>query len=458
MKPLAVLTLVLMLPWTTTFAADDHPRVGPAPGDATAGTAAELPLDLAGAVRRARQNSPRLRALESLRLAAEHEMDESRAAKLPSLDATADYTRRSSVPELTIPIGGVMRTIFPDIHDNWAARVEAWFPLYTGGGTRGSIDAARSRRDAAIDDVAAGDVELAFETRQAYWALTTALETERVLQAALASFDAHVQDARNRERFGFAAHDEVLAVEVQRDRAELARLRAENLTKTIRADLASLLDLPEDTIVVPIEPLRDTGPGSSDETRDVETLVTEALSHRPDRAALSARISAGEAVERTERSGGRPHVALAAGYDYARPNRIIVPPENQWDDSWDVSVRVSMRLFDGGRTRAASAAAAARTEALRQQRDDMDRRIRRDVTSRLLDLHTASLAVSVAEANVASAAESLRISRDRYREGVIPSSELLDAERARLDADLDLTRVLAGVRQARAALDRAVGR
>ena len=57
-----------------------------------------------------------------------------------------------------------------------------------------------------------------------------------------------------------------------------------------------------------------------------------------------------------------------------------------------------------------------------------------------------------------SATESRSVAADRYREGVIPSSELLDAETALERAELARTEALASVRLTAAALDRAVGR
>ena len=57
-----------------------------------------------------------------------------------------------------------------------------------------------------------------------------------------------------------------------------------------------------------------------------------------------------------------------------------------------------------------------------------------------------------------SAAESRRVAADRYREGVIPSSELLDAELAQERAALARTQAHAALRLAAAGLDRAVGR
>jgi outer membrane protein TolC len=49
-----------------------------------------------------------------------------------------------------------------------------------------------------------------------------------VLEESLAAYEAHLADARNRQAVGLAARNEVLAVQVEKDRAELARLRAAN--------------------------------------------------------------------------------------------------------------------------------------------------------------------------------------------------------------------------------------
>ena len=86
-----------------------------------------------------------------------------------------------------------------------------------------------------------------------------------------------------------------------------------------------------------------------------------------------------------------------------------------------------------------------------------DQRVRLEVTSRLLDARTASEAVRVAAGSLESAALNRRVAQDRYREGVSPSSDLLDAENALLRAGLSRTEALAQLQVARAALRRTVG-
>ena len=56
-----------------------------------------------------------------------------------------------------------------------------------------------------------------------------------------------------------------------------------------------------------------------------------------------------------------------------------------------------------------------------------------------------------------SARENLRVTRERYREGVVPSSELLDAEIALQRAGLNRAETLAHLQLALAGLRRAVG-
>lgn len=418
-------------------------------------------LTVEEAVARAIAASPRLARLSALEAAAEAQARGARADRWPQVDLGGGYTRRSEVPELAIfaptnnPAQPVERiVVFPNIQDNWRLRAAVALPIWTGGRLGGQIDAAEQGKAAAGEDLRTGRADLVLETKDAYWSLVTARESVRVLQESIKAYDAHLADARNRERFGMAARNEVLAVQVERDRVELERLGAEAGADIAEANLHRLLDLPPFARVEPAEPLE----ASVTPRPDVEALVAEAQAGRPERKALVARVAAAEAITGAERGARLPQVALTGGYTYANPNRDIVPPTATWEDTWDVGVGLSWSVFDGGRRSANEARARAQADAARQQVRELDRAIRLEVTQRALELRTAEARLAVAERSVESAAESRRVAADRYREGVIPSSELLDAEVAHERAALARTEALAVLRLAAAGLDRAVGR
>ncbi len=428
---------------------------------APAGAPPVVRLTVEEAVAQAIAASPRLAGLSALEAAAEAEARGARADRWPQLDLGAGYTRRSEVPELAIftptndPAKPVERVVvFPNIQDNWRVRAAVAMPIWTWGRIGGQIEAAEQGRAAAGADLAAGRADLVLETKTAYWSLVTARESVRVLQEEMRAYAAHLADAQNREKFGMAARNEVLAVQVERDRVELERLRAEAGSDVAEANLRRLLDLPPAARVEPAELLA-KAPAPPP---DVEALVAEAQAARAERKALAARVAAAEATTGAQRGSRLPQVALTGGYRFENPNRDIVPPTAEWKDTWDVGVGLAWSVFDGGKRSANEARARAQADAARQQLRELDRGIRLEVTQRALELRTAAAQLAVSERSVESAAESRRVAGDRYREGVIPSSELLDAEVAHESAVLARTQALATLRLAAAGLDRAVGR
>lgn len=412
-------------------------------------------LTLAEALERARQNSPRLAELDDLERAAEARLRGAEAEKRPEVDLQASYFRNSNVPELSLTLPGMgTRTIFPNIPDNYRLHAGASLPLYTGGRIENAILAAGREREAAGQDRVGGERDLVLETTLAYWSLVTARESARVLAESIDSYEAHLKDARNRFDVGIAASNEVLTVQVERDRAELARLQAENGAEVANANLARILGLPTSTRIETAEPV--TAPAAEPENE--EALAAAALEARPELIALRERIASARASAAVRRAATRPQVGLSLGYDYANPNNRIFPLRDEFEATWTAGVTLGFNAWDGGRTAAAVEEAEARASSLERRLADTERRLRLDVASRLADLRTAQAAVSVSQRNLEAARENLRVAQDRYREGVIPSSELLDAETLLLRASLDQTDAATRVRVALANLDRAVGR
>jgi outer membrane protein len=425
---------------------------------------ATVKLTLADALERARENSPRLSQLSAQQAAAEATLRGARAEKMPLVDLSAGYARNSHVDEfrLTLP-NGESRVLFPDIPDNYRLHAGASVPLWTGWRIESAVAAADRQREAAGLDVTGAEHDLDLETRTAYWRLVTARESERVLREAVGSYEAHLTDSRNRVQYGVAARNEVLAVQVERDRAELARLQAENAAEISQADLLRLVGLPPGTRIEPVEPIDPTDRSDPTDPTDqaveaAEPLVTAAWAARPELQALQARIAAARANVGIQRAARRPQASASLGYDFADPNQRIVPPRDEFRGTWSAGVTVSLRAFDGGRSAAAAAQAAAQADALESELEDRRQRLRLEVTSRLLDVRTARAALAVTRRNLEAARENVKVARDRYREGVVPSTELLDAETNLLRAGLDQTSAATQLRVALANLDRSVGR
>lgn len=402
----------------------------------------------------AERNSAVIEAGRSREKAAHEAVSRAASARQPSVDLSAAYSRLSQVPELVIAGPDFeLRSVFPNIPDRYGARLSFSVPLYAGGGIVAGIDAAKEGVTSAEAETETARADVRLEATRAWWTLVTAREAERVLREAMASFEQHLRDARNRQDLGLAAPNEVLSVQVERDRAELALVRSTFAAARSEADLARLCGFEPSTAIEPAE-IPEPEPVVPE---SLEDLVRRAFDSRTERMGLSARRDELVALARVQRAPSRPTVTADGGYDYSNPNLRVLPLEQAWKDTWDVSLRFRWNLWDGRRTSHAEAGTLAEAEALSRQLEDLDRRIRQEVTSRFLDLQESARALPVAERAVAAAAESERIARDRYREGLMPSAELLDVESARLQAGLDRTEAMARLAVTRALLDRAVG-
>lgn len=416
---------------------------------------APLRLTLEDAQARAVATSHRLAEGRARGAAAEAIADARAAADRPLFAATAGFTRTNHVPEFAVPGPlGVPRILYPDVPNNYRTRVDLQWPIYSGGRLDALERAARAEAAAVTADVAAAQTDLRLEVARAFWALVTARAAVVVLEQGVTRSQANLTEVRERFNAGLIPPNEVASAEAQESRARMLLIEARNQSDVSAADLARLIGLepaqaiePTATLDRPALPLA-----------QVDALLADARQSRSERRAMERRIDAAKDQEVAALAGKRPTVAVVGGVDYAKPNPKIFPREDRWQDSWDIGVTVGWTLWDGGRTAADVAAAAHTTSAARERLLEFDSVLALEVRQRALEIESGRAAVAAAADGVRAATEARRVVAERYRVGVNTQIEVLDAEYALLQAELDRTRALANVRLAEARLERAVGR
>lgn len=412
-------------------------------------------LTLDQAINRAFDESHRLAEWNARVAGAAAAVDTRAAGDRPIVQVLADYTRTNHVDEFGVAVpGGAFRILYPDVPDNYRSRLDVHWPLYSGGRTGALAASARSELAAVADEREAARGDLRFDVTRAYWTLVAARANRATVDEAVRRMEAHLADVRQRLAVGLVAPSDVLTVEAQASRQRLLAIDAQQAELVAEADVRRLVGLdpgvaieittPLETAVAPPPP--------------VGAVIDEARRTRPERRALAARIDAARRRQEAARNATRPIVAIAAGFDYANPNPKIFPREETWQTSWDLSVHVGWTLWNGGRSRAELAEAAAGERAVREQLLEFERLLAFEVEQRVRDLESASAAVATAEAAVRAAAEARRVVSERFGAGVATSTEVLDAQVALVQAELDRTRAFVNVHLAHARLDRAIGR
>jgi outer membrane protein TolC len=444
----------LCLALAASAAAQPAPDPGPLPS----------PLSLDAAIARATDVSHRLAELQARQAAAGAVVNQREAAQNPLVSTEVAYQRTNHVDEFGFPSATGFRVVYPDVPDNVRTRVELRWPIYTGGRLQALERAARAEATATGYDLAAARGDLKLEVARAFWALVTAREAARVVGEAVKRVDAQLADVRSRHDAGFVPPNDVLTVEAQRARQQFLFIEAQNLAASAEADLARLVAAPDGAHLELDAVLEEAGTPvaamaeAHAPTPEVSPLAAEARQNRKDRAALSSRMESSVERERAAAAGRLPTVSFVSGADYAKPNAKIFPREDIWQPSWDIGVALSWNAWDGGRTRADVAEAKGLTRAIRERLAEFDTFLGLEVRQRTIDLSSARAQLSTARQEVVSATEARRVVQERFAAGVATTTDLLDAQVALLQAELDRTRALASIKLALARLDRAVGR
>jgi len=431
------------------------PRGGRA-GTAAAVALAALAGGSAGAAESLQQawamalgRDPGLAAVAADADAAEARARAARAARLPSLEANAAYTRYDAAPALEVNSGSfAFRS--PRIFDNddtVMAGARLSLPVYAGGSLVAGATAAgeASRAAQAGQRQAAADLRLDVATH--YVGVLRARRALLAAEAAVTSLESHVSDvAVMVDRESVAASD-LLAARVALANVRQQRLRAANAVELAHAaynrrlgqPLDRVPDLEDRLVGAPLEPAE----------RRLDELLAAALANREELGILDAQAASFQAQARAERGRLRPQLALTAGYDHLETTIL------DREDFASIGLGLRWTLFDGGQVRQRAQALRRQGDAARLRQEDLRTLVELQVREAWLGVGEADARGVVAREAVSQADENLRISRELYGAGLVTHTQVLDAITLRVAAvnnrdDAQFDAELARLRLARA--------
>jgi len=426
---------------------------------APAAAQTRTPLSLDDTVRRAVEHAPLVaeaRARETAAAATARARD---ALAKPTLTAMSSYLRTNHVEEFGFPtITGGTRVVYPDIPSNYRVRAELGVPLYTGGRTTSLVEAAEAEGRAVDAERRGIEFDVRFDATRAYWLLVTSRESVRVLEQALERADASLRDVGVRVDAGVLPPNEVASARAQRARQEVRLIEARHAASIADADLSRLMGDPPGSTYEPTSALDRPTPGIAEiEQRPLAALIEQARASRPERASLEERQASLRATEDAAHAASKPQVNAMAAVEPASPNPRFFPRASNWRTSWDVAVQVSWTLWDNGRADAEAASARAQAEAIGHRVRQFDDVVALDLQQRLGEVSASRAALVAAGEGVAAATEAHRVILERFDAGVATPQEVLDAQQARLEAELEHMRLMATLRLGEARLLRVLG-
>jgi outer membrane protein TolC len=420
-------------------------------------------LSLDEAVSVGLQASPALHASQMKVESSTAKVREVAAGRLPALKLGGGYTRLSEVPpfEVTLPIFPAPVEVSKNYFNSWGLSVGLKQPVFTGFRLEAGTESARFLEKSAGLDLEKDRSDFMFAVKSAYWGLARAREVEKAVLENVSQVTEHLKDVRAFFDQGLLTKNEVLKTELQLANAELMRIDARNAVEVARTSLNSLIGLPLETeleLTTTAESLAATLP--AEETtgdRAAEVLIQTALTDRPELKSAEFRIKASEAGVKAARSGWYPQVFLLGNVYYLRPNPRLMPSENRFYGTWDIGLSLSFDIWNWGQTRSQARQAEAQLAQARDARKLLGDQAALEVTQSRLALSQARQKTTVVAHAVVQAEENLRITRERFRQGVALNTDVIDAEVALFQAKINRTQAAIDLVLAQARFEKALG-
>jgi outer membrane protein len=346
--------------------------------------------------------------------------DAARAARWPTLEATAGYTRLDQAPALAISTPAFTLRSPPIFagDDFVTAGGRIVQPLYAGGRITAGIEAARSATAGANADERSVTASVKLETARAYVTVLRARRASQTAESRVASLTAHASDVQHLVDRELVAMSDLLAARVARANAEEARVRAANAVSIAEAAYNRRVGQPLDRVPELAEP---EVPDAALAAEPLDVLLQRALDSRNEPKGMTARSDELAAQAHAEAGRLLPQLTLTGSYQYFE-NEIL-----DRQNASAVGLAVQWNVFDAGRSRSLAGALRSSSRAMARRADDLRSQIELEVRAAWLDVAEARARKQSTEETVAQSEENLRTTRELYGAGLGTSTQVLDA-------------------------------
>jgi outer membrane protein TolC len=392
---------------------------------AQASTAQTTTLSLPEAIQQALAQNPQQlsQRLEIDRTGAG--LEAARAAKSPTLDASASATR-FGYPTFVHGIreAGVFPPLDATIVDLGLALK---LPLYTGGRISQGVVLADLGQQIARERERLGAQELTFNVSSVYFKIQQLDALVQVYAARIASLEAQLQRATLLRDTGKTGKLDQLKITTLLTKARHDRLQIENRGREAWTLLYQLAGVPRPAQA----PALTRYVAAWAPAENLEQLRQQAQVQRPELQIARRQSSAGLAKEEIARGEQRPTASLVSGLHERSGSNA------RFYNDWSVGVQLSIPLFDGGlrRARVDEAATARRQADLAAQQTQLE--VDKQVEDAWNAHAEAESRLRVMATAIAEASEALTIETLKLEQGVGLVTDVLSAETALLGTQAD---------------------
>lgn len=340
-----------------------------------------------------------------------------------------------------------------DIHNVFAGAITLTQPIYMGGKiramneiTRYAEELARCERNIAAEDII-------YNVDATYWQVVSLKAKEKLARSYVALLDTLCYNVKAMQQQGVATHSDVLSVTVKLNEANVDLTKVENGLSLSRMQLSQLCGLPVNTVFTLEDEDNEALPYYIPST---DYDMNEIYSRRNDVNALETAVNIYEKKAQAAKSAMLPQVVLIGAYSVTNPNSFN-GFKNEFGGMFSIGAMVKIPLWHWGGNYNKYRAAKSETVIRKLQLEDAKDKIELQVSQASFKMQEAIKTYNTTSTNLEKANENLRMAQLGFKEGVLTSDNVMEAQTAWLKANSEAIDAMIDLRLCEVYLSKVLG-
>jgi len=348
--------------------------------------------------------------------------------QLPELTVSGSYLYLPLEPNVNLKIPGLAGG-GPKVSNVLYGSANVSVPIYSGGRIKYGIKSAEYLVEASKLNSENDKNAIAYNISQAYNNLFKANEVVKLLKENLASSQKRDQSFIKLENNGVIARNDRLKAQLQTSNIELQLMEAENNYSIANINMDLLLGLPDNTEIE----VDSNYIGEDDLTKPDDYYLNLARESRNDLKALDYQRRAAELGSKSAKAENLPSLAFTGGYVAADIPKLLTIT-----NAVNVGVGIQYNLSNIWKKNSSYVQAKAKEQELAANNDllndNITLEVRRDYQNDLF----AHKKIDVYQRALEQAEENYRITLNKYNAGLETITNLLDADTAKITANVNV--------------------
>ena len=319
-----------------------------------------------------------------------------------------------------------------DTRNIYLASLNLTQPVFMGGKIVAYNKITELKKELAQSKLRTLNEDIILEVDGAYWQIISLNNKRKAVEGLVTLLEKMQKDVDALIESGVATKADELSVSVKKNEAEMTLFKVDNGIRLSKMLLAQYCGLPLDEEYALADESRDEIAIAEPELYD----INEVYNNRNEVKSLEIAKSIYDQKVKVERAALMPNVALFGTYAGTNPSTKN-GFEKEFGFDWHVGVLVNIPLLHWGENIYTMKAAKCEANIARYKEEEAKEKIELQVSQSSFKQSEAIRKWEVSKRNLERAEENLRYATLGFKEGVIPASNLLEAQTAWLAANSD---------------------